>query len=68
MLWQLTLEEFGPNIQRISGVDNMVDDALSRLLYTSIDKYEPRSKKAQCFANDLFEIIRAENIEYCFPP
>ena len=31
--WQLILEEFGPNIQNIAGVDNIVSDVLSRLPY-----------------------------------
>ena len=31
MRWRLILEEFGTNIQHISGVDNMVADTLSRL-------------------------------------
>ena len=34
MRWQPILEEFGPNIQHIAGVDNIVDDTLSRLMYT----------------------------------
>ena len=29
MCWRLILKEFGPNIQHIAGVDNIVDDTLS---------------------------------------
>ena len=54
MLWQLIFEEFGPNIQNISGVDNIVADKLSRLPSTPIEKYEPCTRKAQCRANKLF--------------
>ena len=31
--WQLLLEEFGPNIVYIKGIDNMVADAISCLDY-----------------------------------
>ena len=34
MRWKLIIEEFGPNIQHISGVDNILADTLSRLLST----------------------------------
>ena len=34
MRWQLILEEFDPNIQHISGVDNIVSDTLSILSST----------------------------------
>ena len=36
---RLILEEFGPNIQHIVGVDNIVDDTPSRLLSTPRYKY-----------------------------
>jgi hypothetical protein len=32
MRWRLILEEFGPNIQHIAGIDNVVADMLSRLV------------------------------------
>ena len=64
--WWLILEEFGPNIQNKSGVDNIVADTLSRLPYISIDKYEPRTRKSQCCVNELFDTGRVENNEDCF--
>ena len=67
MRWQLILEGFGPNVQHIAGVDNIVADTLSRLLSTTRDKYEPCTRKYQCCANELFAIVRVENNEY-FPP
>jgi hypothetical protein len=33
MRWRLILEEFGPNIQHIAGIDNVVADMLSRVPY-----------------------------------
>ena len=66
MRWQLIIEEFGPNIQHIYVVDNIVADALSRFPSTSADKYDPSTRKAQCRANELFTIIRSENNKYCF--
>ena len=38
MRWRLIIEEFGPNIHHIAGVDKVVSDILSRFPYTSIDK------------------------------
>ena len=67
MLWRLILKYFGPNIQHISRVDNIVADALSRLTYMVINKYKPCTRKAHCRANELFAIGRVENNEDCFP-
>ena len=38
MLWILILKEFGPNIQHIAVVDNIVADTLSRLPSTPCNK------------------------------
>ena len=40
MRWRLILEEFGPDIQHIKGVDNTVADAISRLPTTNQDSKE----------------------------
>ena len=66
MRWRLILKYFGPNIQHISGVDNIVSDTLSRLPYRPSDKYKPCTKKAQCCANELFTPVRVENNEDFF--
>ena len=66
MLWRLIIKEFGPNIQHISGVENIVSDMISRFPYTSVHKYNPSKSKAQCSANNLFTIDREENNEGCF--
>ena len=67
MRWRPILEEFGPNIQHIAGVDNIVVETLSRLPSTPSDKYNPCTRKDQCCAADLFAIGRVENNEDCFP-
>ena len=67
MRWQLILKEFGPNIQHIAGVDNIIADMLNRFPYASIDKYESRTIIAQCRAKELFAISRVENNKDCFP-
>ena len=67
MRWWLILEEFGPIIQHIAGVDNIVADTLSRLPSTPSDKYKPCTRKSQCRVNELFVIVRVENNKYCFP-
>ena len=45
--WRLILEEFGPNIQHIDGVENMVADTLSRFPSTPSNKYETCTRKSQ---------------------
>ena len=45
MRWRLFIEEFGTNIQNISGFDNIVADMLSRLLSRPSDKNEPCTTK-----------------------
>ena len=66
MHWQFILKEFGPNIQHIYGVDKIVPDALQRLPSTSVNKYEPRTSKAQCRTKNIFSIGRKDNNEDCF--
>ena len=63
MHWRLIMKEFGPNIQHIAGVDNIVADTLSRPPSTPRDKYETCTRKDQCRANKLFAIGRGENNE-----
>ena len=63
VIWQLILQESGPNIQHIAGVDNIVADTLGRLPSVSSNKYKPCTSKDQCFANELFAIGRVENNE-----
>ena len=67
ILWQLIIEEFGTNIQHISGVDNILSDAIGRFPSTPSNKYEPCTRKSQCRSNELFALIRIENNEDCFP-
>ena len=59
---QLVLEEFGPKIQHISGVENIVADTLSILTSTPSDKNETCIRKAQCRANKLFTIGKEEKM------
>ena len=41
MIWRLILEDFGPDIQRISGEENIVADAMSKFSTTNHDQKEP---------------------------
>ena len=43
--WRLLLEEFGPEIEYIKGIDNIVADAISRLEYTLPTKEEVKDLK-----------------------
>ena len=66
MLCKLILEEFGPNIKHIAGVENIVSNTLSIFPPTFIYKHQPCSRKAQCRANDLFALGKIENNDDCF--
>ena len=63
MRWRLILEEFGPNIQHIDVVDNIVADKLSRLPSTHSNKYNTCTRKAHSRANESFTLGRIENNE-----
>ena len=63
ILWRLIIKDFGPNIQHISGVENIVADTLSILPYASVNSYKHSTKKYQYCANKVFTISRAENNE-----
>ena len=67
MFWWIIIEEFGPNIQHITGVNNIVADTLSRPTYTSIDKYKSIIMKSLCRTNELFATGGVENKKYFFP-
>ena len=45
MRWRLILEDFGPNIQHIAGIDNILADTLSRMPSTPSNKNEPCTQK-----------------------
>ena len=66
VLWILILEEFGPNIQHIYVVENIVADTLSILPSMHSNKYNPCTRKAQYRANESFALGGIENNEY--PP
>ena len=66
MRWRLIIEDFGPNIQHIYGVDNIVSDMLIRLTYASADTYDPSTVNAQCDTKELLAISREENKKYRF--
>ena len=67
MQWISIIGKFGPDIQHIAGVDNIVADMLSRFPPASIDKNKTSTMKSQCRAYKLFDIIRLEeNNKYYF--
>ena len=63
MRWRLNLKDFGPNIQHIAVVDNIVADKLSRLSSTHSNKYDTCTRKAHSRANESFALGRIENNE-----
>ena len=48
MHWRLIIEEFGPNIRHIAGVDSIVADTLGKFPSIRSNKYQPFTRKAQC--------------------
>ena len=56
MRWRLILEEFGPDIQHISGEDNIVADAMSRLPTTNQDQRELRTDAQGLSSETLAEM------------
>ena len=66
MRCRLIIKEFGPNIQHIAGVHNIVSVTISRLMFTPSDKNETCTRKAKCRINKLFTIGREEKNENCF--
>ena len=71
MRWRLILEEFGPNIQHIAGVDNIVADTLSRhpsANHDDEDEFDSSTPdgKESSRVKELFTTTR-ENDEIAFP-
>jgi hypothetical protein len=56
MRWRLILEEFGPNIQHIAGLDNVVADMLSCVPSANCDRDELEPSNAQHHAKELFAL------------
>ena len=53
VIWlQFIIEEFGPNIQNISGVYNIVSDALGIFLYVPVYNCKLRTEKDKCRVNN----------------
>ncbi|GFH49966.1 hypothetical protein CTEN210_06442 [Chaetoceros tenuissimus] len=65
MRWRLLLEEFGPNIIHIAGVDNIVADTLSRLRSNNVEEDEIESTDTKI--QELFANRRVRSIQADFP-
>ena len=75
MRWRLILEELGPDIKHISGVKNVVADAISRLPNTTTDQDEPSTEdldlsekeniilEDEAFPLELSLVQRTQNVE-----
>ena len=55
MYWILILKKFGPNIQHISGVDNIMEHPLRIFQYTTNNDEESNTSQSQCFAKKLYK-------------
>ena len=66
MRWRFLLEEFGPHIHHIAGIDNIVANTLSRLKCTNTEEDEndiPTDNKLQ----ELYANTRIRSIQADFP-
>ena len=66
MRWRLLLEEFGPHIHHIAGVDNTVADVLSRLKSSNIEKDENDVSTTQKL-QEVYTNTRVRSIQAGFP-
>ena len=66
MRWRLLLEEFGPHIHHIAGVDNIVADTLSRVRLTNVGEDENESSQKQKL-QELYAATRIRSIRAEFP-
>ena len=67
MCWWLKTKKFGPNIQDISGVDNIVGDMLSILPSKIIKQDEPIISKDLSREKNLFTAISKQAIDDGYP-
>jgi hypothetical protein len=68
MRWCLLLEEYRPDIRHISGVENVVADAISRLPMAQNDENESSTvKRIQRQMNEMFNLEQDESNDNGFP-
>ena len=66
MRWRLLLEEFGPNIHHIAGVDNIVADTLSRVKSSNVEEDENPTSDNRML-QELYAATRIQSIQADFP-
>ena len=67
MLWILTLKEFGPYIQHIAGIYNIVADTLSSLSLENINQDKSSTMNDSSPEKELFAFNNDEDDEVYFP-
>ena len=69
MRWRMILEEFGPTIHHLAGADNVVADALSRLLSNRLESTEGPSSVPDGAdeTKEMFATTRREAEDTTFP-
>ena len=69
MRWRMILEEFGPTIHHLAGADNVVADALSRLLSNRLESTEGPSSAPDVAeeTKEMFATTRREAEDTTFP-
>ena len=66
MRWRLLLEEFGPHIHHIAGVNNIVADTLSRVESSNVEEDEVNTS-ASNMLQELYSAKRIRSIQADFP-
>ena len=67
MRWRLLLEEYGPHIHHIAGVDNIVADTLSRIKSSNVEEDENDIPTADAKIQELYANTRVRSIQADFP-
>jgi transposase InsO family protein len=67
MRWRLLLEEYGPHIHHIAGVDNIVADTLSRIKSSNVEEDENDIPTAENKIQELYANTRVRSIQADFP-
>ena len=67
MRWRLLLEEYGPHIHHIAGVDNIVADTLSRIKSSNVEEDENDIPTADAKIQEVYANTRIHSIQVDFP-
>ena len=62
MRWRLILEEFGPHIHHVAGVENIIANTLSRVKSSNVEEDKDESPKKRML-QELYAAIKIQSIK-----